>query len=214
MNVWGNVKKLSLGGLIAGGLIIVSSFSVTGCLTDDKKDEDTTTTPTDTTKKDTALVSKNAVELGAQKATPGSSIDIDTWTVYTMTPAKANSTKIDLIFAFSTTGTGQAAIYSPNVAVNGLNGSGGFTFLAGFTNPNTTVIHATTADYAKIENRRQLDSLWGATTADADGKLELANNTTFLAQSEKGKVVLIKATDLVTGEDGTVSLTAKAKSFD
>lgn len=39
MNVWGNVKKLSLGGMIASSLIILSSLSMTGCLTDDGGDD-------------------------------------------------------------------------------------------------------------------------------------------------------------------------------
>jgi hypothetical protein len=207
MNVLGSVKKFSVGGMFIGALVVASSLSFTGCLTDDKDPE----TPAGT---DTALVAKSAVGLGAQKATPGSSLDIDTWSVYTMTPAKANSTKIDLIFAYSTVGAGQAAIYSPNVAVNGLNGSGGFDFLEGFTSPNTTEIKTTTATYAAIANRRQLDSVWSAGTAVAAGKLEITTSTVFLAKSNLGKVAIIQTSNLVTGENGSVSLAAKAKAFD
>ena len=43
MKVWGNMKKISFGGMIAGAMIIASSFSVTGCLTDEKNDEPTPT---------------------------------------------------------------------------------------------------------------------------------------------------------------------------
>ena len=210
MNVLGSVKKFSVGGMFIGALVVGSSLTFTGCLTDDDP-EDKPTTPGVT---DTALVSKSAVSLGAQNATPGSSLDIDTWTVHAMTSAKANSTKIDLIFAYSTVGTGQAAIYSPNVAVNGLNGSGGFDFLAGFANPNTTEIKTTTATYAAVTNRRELDSVWTAGTAVASGKLEITTSTVFLAKSELGKVAILQTSNLVTGANGTVSLAAKAKAFD
>ena len=209
MNVMGSVKKFSVGGMFIGALVVASSLTFTGCLTDDDEDEEPTPGANDT-----ALVSKSDVKLGAQEATPGSSLDIDTWMVYTKTPAKENSTKIDLIFAYSTVGTGQAAIYSPNVAVNGLNGTGGFDFLAGFNNPNTTEIKTTSATYANVMNRRQLDSVWNAGTALSAGKLEITTSTVFLAKSNLGKVAIIQTSNLVTGANGTVSLAAKAKAFD
>jgi hypothetical protein len=208
MNVMGSVKKFSLGGMFIGAMVVGSSLTFTGCLTDDEPEDEP---PAGT---DTALVVESAVQLGAQDATPGSSLDIDTWTVYTMTPAKANSTKIDLIFAYSTVGTGQAAIYSPNIAVNGTTGSNGFDFLAGFNNPNTTEIKTTSSTYAAVTNRRELDAAWTAGTAVSSGKLEITTNTVFLAKSNMGKVAIIQTSSLVTGEDGTVSLAAKAKAFD
>jgi hypothetical protein len=207
MNVMGSIKKFSLGGMFIGALVVGSSLTFTGCLTDDDPEDPPAGT-------DTVLVSEAAVQLGAHNATPGSSLDIDTWMVYTMTPAKANSTKIDLIFAYSTVGTGQAAIYSPNIAVNGTNGSNGFDFLAGFTNPNTTEIKTTSSTYAAVTNRRELDAAWTAGTAVTSGKLEITTNPVFLAKSNLGKVAIIQTSSLVTGENGTVSLAAKAKAFD
>ena len=47
MNVWGNMKKSTLGGMLVGAMVVMSSLSMTGCLTDDKKDEPT---PTDNSK--------------------------------------------------------------------------------------------------------------------------------------------------------------------
>src|SRR4051812_29958576 len=138
MNVWGNVKKVTLGGMFVGAMMLASSLTVTGCLTDDKND--TTVTPPVVT--DTDLVAKSTTTLGAQSATPGSSLDLDAWTVYGITAAKAVSTKIDLIFAYSTS-TSSSAIYSPNVAVNGTGTTPGFDFLAGFASPRTTVIKKT-----------------------------------------------------------------------
>jgi hypothetical protein len=209
MNVWGNVKKVTLGGMFVGAMMLASSLTVTGCLTDDDKDPDTTGTGT----KDTALISKSAVTLGAQSAASGSSLDLDSWTVWKIADAKTNSTKVDLIFAYSTATT-SSAIYSPNIAVNGTSGSNGFDFLEGFQNPRTTVIKKTTAAYADITTRKQLDSVWAAGAAETDGKLDVAENMVFMAQSDMGKVVLLQIGNLTTGASGTLTLTAKAKTFD
>jgi hypothetical protein len=209
MMVWNKVKKVTLGGMFVGALVAMSTVTMTGCLTDDKKD----TTATTPTAKDTDLVAKSTTTLGAQSAAQGSSLDLDTWSVYGITAAEAISTKIDLIFAYSTA-TSSAAIYSPDIAVNGTTGSNGFDFLADFDNPNTTVIKKTSVAYADVKNRRQLDSVWTAGTVEASGKLNVAENMVFLAKSEMGKVVLLQVGNLVTGASGTVTLTAKAKAFD
>ena len=52
MLVLGNIKKILAGGLIAACFMMLSTTTLTGCLTDDKKAD--TTTKVDTTKKDTA----------------------------------------------------------------------------------------------------------------------------------------------------------------
>jgi hypothetical protein len=39
MMVWANVKKFVTGGLVVGGLMLLSSSILTGCLTDDEKDD-------------------------------------------------------------------------------------------------------------------------------------------------------------------------------
>ena len=38
MNVWGKVKNVTLGGMFIGAMMIASTTTMTGCLTDDKKD--------------------------------------------------------------------------------------------------------------------------------------------------------------------------------
>jgi hypothetical protein len=206
MNVWGLTKKIL--GISMLVLPLTMSATLTGCLTEDDDDDTSGTGGTDS-----ALVSKSTATLGAQSASQGSSLDLDAWTVWGITDAKANSTKVDLIFAYSTATT-SAAIYSPNIAVNGTGGTGGFDFLNGFNNPRTTTIKKTSAAYASIGTRKQLDSAWAAGTAEADGKLDVAENMVFMAQSDMGKVVLLQVGNLVTGANGTVTLTAKAKAFD
>lgn len=97
MNVWGKMKKISLGGMIAGAMIIGSSFSVTGCLTDDDGDKDTTTTTTKT-----PLSAESNVSVGAQgHASLGTAVDLDTKTVLLSAAANAAQGSIDILFAYS-----------------------------------------------------------------------------------------------------------------
>ncbi len=96
MNVLGTVKKVSLAGFVAGALIIASSFSVTGCLTDSKKD----TTAVVDTAKHTAFPTATTVAAGAQGATLGSVLDLDTKTALTSAAANAAQGSIDLVFMF------------------------------------------------------------------------------------------------------------------
>lgn len=208
MNVWGTVKKSIAGGLILSGFML-SSVSLTGCLTDDDPEDTTTTTPP----ADTTLVTKSTTTLGAQTNASGSSLDLDNWTVYQIDDAVDVSTKIDLIFAYSTA-TSSSAIYSPNIAVNGTNGSNGFDFLEDFDNPRTTEIRKTSVTYASVNSKAKLDAAWAGGTAEADGKLDITDNTVFLAKSDMGKIVLLEVSDVVTGANGKVSLSAKAKAFD
>src|SRR3954463_3099736 len=46
MNVWGNIKKVVVGGSIAGAMVFMSSLTITGCLTK-SDDKDTNTTVVD-----------------------------------------------------------------------------------------------------------------------------------------------------------------------
>ena len=95
MNVWGNVKKVSLGGMFVGAMMLASSLSITGCLTDDKKDDSTD----NTTKHD--LPAATTVTIGAQgHATYGSVIDIDSAKAWTSAVANANQSGIDLVFLY------------------------------------------------------------------------------------------------------------------
>ncbi len=96
MNVWGNVKKISVGGMFIGAMVLVSSFSITGCLTDSKKD-----TPADTAKH-TPMGAETTVSVGAQgHATLGTAVDLDTKTVLLSAAANAAQGTIDVLFAFS-----------------------------------------------------------------------------------------------------------------
>ncbi|MBW8889503.1 MAG: hypothetical protein JF616_17245 [Fibrobacteres bacterium] len=96
MKFWANVKKVTLGGMFVGAMMLASSLSVTGCLTNDNKD----TTKTDTSHH-TALPTGTSVTIGAQgHATYGSAIDIDAGTALTSAQANAAQSTIDLVFLF------------------------------------------------------------------------------------------------------------------
>jgi len=97
MKVWGNVKKVTLGGMFIGAMMLASSLSVTGCLTDDKKDDTTKTDPGT----HTDLPAAKTLNVGAQgHATYGSVIDIDSGKAWTSAVANANQAGIDLVFLF------------------------------------------------------------------------------------------------------------------
>jgi hypothetical protein len=91
MNVWDNVKKVSVGGMFVGALMLASSLTVTGCLTDEK--DDTTSTGSHT-----ALSTEKVLDVGAQGASGGSVIDLDSGVVWNSATANANQSGIDLVF--------------------------------------------------------------------------------------------------------------------
>jgi hypothetical protein len=212
MNVWGNVKKLSLGGLVAGGLIIVSSFSVTGCLTDDKKEEDTTkTTDTTTVKKDT--VTTKSVTVGAQANNDlGSFIDLDTYTVLKQSAAEAASGTVDLVFAFSGSAS-SSAVYSPDAAKAGIAGGPGLDIAADLTTANVTELRTIdAAKYDAVKTKEGLDSLFNAgTPASPAGRLLVSNGFAFGAKTAGGKIVGMKITAVTTSTTGQATIQGKAK---
>ena len=96
MNVSGNVKKFSFGGALVGALVIASSLSFTGCLTDDKDDKDTTKTGTHT-----AFAASKTLTAGGQgHTTLGSVLELDAGTVLTSTQANAKQDDIDGVLLY------------------------------------------------------------------------------------------------------------------
>jgi hypothetical protein len=94
MNVWGNVKKFSLGGAFVGAMVIASSLSFTGCLTDDKDDKDTT-------KAGTAFGTFKTLNAGGQgHTTIGSVLELDAGTVLSSSVANNNQDDIDGVLLY------------------------------------------------------------------------------------------------------------------
>lgn len=95
MNVWGNVKKVSLGGMFVGAMMLAGSLSITGCLTDDKKDDTTTTT----TKH--PLGTETTLSAGGQgHPTLGSVLELDAGKVLLSAAANADQANIDLVLLY------------------------------------------------------------------------------------------------------------------
>ncbi len=94
MNVFAHTKKILAGGLIAGCLMMVSTTTLTGCLTDDKA------TDTTTAAKHTTLTAEKTLDVGAQGASAGSVIDIDSGVVWQSGVANANQEGIDLVLMY------------------------------------------------------------------------------------------------------------------
>jgi hypothetical protein len=94
MNVWGNVKKFSLGGAFVGAMVIASSLSFTGCLTDDKDDKDTT-------KAGTAFAASKTLTAGGQgHTTLGSVLELDAGTVLSSSAANNDQDNIDAVLLY------------------------------------------------------------------------------------------------------------------
>jgi hypothetical protein len=176
---------------------------LTGCLTDDDEDEDTVTV---------MLTTRDLVAGAQSNANYGSSIDLDAFTAHTITEAKTMTGKIDLIFAYSTAlAGGSSAIYSPDSAKYGINGSTGFDFMQDFNNPNNTVIKSVIVAASTIDTKRKLDSLWDVGSPVLNGRLTVATGTTFLARSDEDRVVLVHVTSVVVGANGSANLKGYAK---
>ena len=206
MNFWGKVEKNTLSGMFLGAMV-VASLSLTGCLTDDKKDNDKPPTTTD------SLKTAN-FQMGAQGNTElGSFVDVDNeFDVMKVEDAKPFAADVDFIFAYS--GTAKAAsVYSPKTARDGISPNPGFDFLqTGFTALVATEIK--TVDAAKLaaaKTQAELDALHAAGSAAPDGRLPISNGTAFTVKSTEGKVfgVTVNTLTVAAGTETKASVTMK-----
>jgi hypothetical protein len=201
-----SLKKLALVAFVGAGM------TLSGCLTNEEEKEEEkppVVTPTDS-------VSSKTVQLGAQKNAKAGSVDLDTWTAYTSGDGKTKYADIDIVFAFSTSTTaGGAAIYSPNIAKNGVSGSsGGFSFMSEWPNANTTPlkIPASGFDFSKVKLASEIKAGYDAgTDPSVVGKVPVSVGTVVLVKTDKSAYVAVKVTAVVAAEDGTVDLTGIAK---
>ena len=194
---------------VAFTALVVSGFTLSGCLTDDKDD----------TKDSIPVVVVDSVKtktvvLGAQDNAKAGSVDLDTWTAYTANEGVTSYASIDIVFAFSTK-TSEASIYSPNIAKNGVSGgSGGFDFMANWPNANTTSlkIPAAAFDFAKVTTGAAVKAGYDAgTDPTVAGKVPVAVGTVILVKTDKGLHVALKVTAVTASATGTLDLTGIAK---
>ena len=207
MKVLGTVKKVSLGGVVAGALVCVASFSLGGCLTDDKKNSDTVAVVVAVDS-----VKTKSVMVGAQANNDlGSFIDLDTYGVLKQTAAEAASATVDLIFAYSGSAS-SSAVYSPNAAKAGIAGGLPLDIATGLSTANTTELKTLdAAKYEMVVTKAGLDSLYATGTVAANGRLLVSKGFVFGAKTTGGMVVALKITDVTTSTTGQATIQAKAK---
>jgi hypothetical protein len=157
-------------------------------------------------------VTEQTVILGAQNNSIASSIDVDTWTAYTAGNAPANAAAIDVVFAYSTAGNA-AALYSPLVAKNGVAGSAGYDFMQSWTITNNTDMRSVeVADWSTVTTSSSIKALYDAAAVpNPAGRIFVLAGTKVVVRSNLGMYVLIRVDAVIQAENGTVSLTGKAK---
>ncbi|HEX2613014.1 MAG TPA: immunoglobulin domain-containing protein [Fibrobacteria bacterium] len=158
-------------------------------------------------------VTEQTVTLAAQdNALVASSLDLDTWTAYTSANASAHASEIDLVFAYSTVGD-SSALYSPDAAKNGVNGSGGFDFMQSWSTANTTEMRVVSvANWSTVTTAASIKALYDAGTAPSPaGRVFVRAGTTIVARSNGSLYVLLRVDAVVQTSSGTVNLTGKAK---
>lgn len=157
-------------------------------------------------------VTEQTVMLGAQDNVIASSLDLDTWVSYTASSAPAQSSAIDIVFAYSTAGNA-AALYSPHVAKNGVDGSAGYDFMQSWTTTNNTDIRVVeVADWSTVTTASAIKALYDAgSTPTPAGRVFVLAGTMVVARSNLDLYVLLRIDAVVQAENGTVNITGKAK---
>ena len=190
MIIWSNAKKVVSGGLIAGCFLMVGTTTLTGCLTDDKKDS----VPVVVEPKHTALATATKIDVGAQGATGGSVIDLDSAKAWGSVVANANQSGIDLVFMYY----GSAFHLDNAVAAKaaGLANSINLTNSYGSTIVGVDIVKVTT-----LPNDQE-----AAAKAFTDGSKisgsAVVEGDMFLVKSTGGKLVLVTVGAIV-GADKT-----------
>lgn len=160
------------------------------------------------------LASEQTMTLGAQENVIASSLDLDNWVSYTAGNAPAQAANIDIVFAYATgTANTGAALYSPQVAKNGVAGSGGFIFMESWTTTNNTDIRVVeVASWATVTTAADIRALYDAgTTPDPAGRVFVLVGTTVVARSNLDLYVLIRVDAVTQAANGTISITGKTK---
>ena len=207
MMVWEKVKKVSLGGMFVGAMMLASSVTMTGCLTDDKDDDKPTA-------KDTTIIKMGTV--GAQSnSSAGSFLELDAWKVLKVSEVtSSNAPDIDLVFAYSTS-QNAAAFYSPDSAAGGIGGSAGFDFVKNALGSNaasTDIRTINQATYDGIITTEDLDAAWAAAAgSNTKARFAVTEGSAFIAESTQGKKVAILVTDLTASATGSASIEGNAK---
>lgn len=156
-----------------------------------------------------AIETYTATLLGAQSnLSKGSYYASSTNTVYLQNDAKNNSSLIDMIYFYGT--DNKATLAAPNdVTVGGTPGN--LTLATILPTKNATTFKTTsisTSAFDAIKNDAALTALTGITETKAP---QLLVDHVIAFKTEAGKIGLIKVTNLVTGEAGSMTITVKVQ---
>jgi hypothetical protein len=197
MNVWGSVKKFSVGGMFLGALVLASSLTLTGCLTDDKEDEPPAGVHTN-------LGAETTVSVGAQgHATLGTAVDLDTKTVLLSAAANAAQGTIDVLFAYS----GSAFKLMSPIAAK----AAGDVALA--LNYNSSELKVT--EFVKVSAKPADSEAAAKAFSDAATKLTsstIAAGDKFVVKTGLGKIVYLSVTSIAGAEKNAAADLALAIS--
>ncbi len=181
--------------------LLVMSFVFTGCLTDDGGGNG----PVD------ELTTRD-VQMGAQGNVLGSSLDADAMVVYPIAEARTRAGDIDLVFAFSTEQE-VSAVYSPNVAVEGIPGvSEGFILYANFSPARTTPIrNVASSQWESVLNQSGLQSAWDGGTPQENGRLAVTAGAVFMIETSEDRLVMLRVDAVTQGEGGAMTLSGRSR---
>ncbi len=187
MKVMENVKKILAGGLVAGCFLVVSTTTLTGCLTDDKKDTVTKVDPA----KHTPLNAEAMLSVGAQgHASLGTAVDLDNKTVMLSAAANAALGTIDVLFAYS---GAEFKLITPIAA----KAAGDIGVAANYVSADLKV-----TEFVKV-SAKPLDSE-AAAKAFTDGtkstSMKIAEGDMFVVKTGMGKIVYLKIKSIAGAE--------------
>lgn len=146
-------------------------------------------------------ITEVTLEAGANgNSTLGSSIDLDGGTVWKMTEAANNVSKIDICYAH--TASGDDKVGSANWAK-----LSDYTFAKNWATPPDCKMHAVTmtADaYTAVDTKEEITALWSESTAVTS--LKVVDGDIFIVKTTENVLALVKITSQTAGETGKITI--------
>ena len=142
----------------------------------------------------------SSLSLGAQdNATLGSSIDLDVPKVLLASAARAAAADVDLVYAYSFADDDDR-LWSPNSAKDNVD------FMDNWSVYNTTKFHKVSGvSFNDVTTAEELAALWKPASA-VSTSLAVDSGDLVIAQTDKGKLVLIHVQSHVPGETGLIGI--------
>ncbi len=149
----------------------------------------------------TAVTVTSGLSMGSQNnATLGSSIDLDAPSVMLLATAKDNAAIVDLVY-FNSFASSSDKLVSPSWAKDN------WDLMTGWSVYNQTRFEMAPPNilFTDIKTTQQLAALWDA-SAVTSTSLEVLQGDILIAQTDKGKIVLIEILSQVAGDTGKIQI--------